>query len=292
MRAGSAAASGALPSRGLRVRRRSDIRGADDPAGWSREAWSALIDRARDSEVLKASPGALVMGLRALARGPEGNLVVKALRARGVLGAARWMLGCTRLDRQWARAAVVRARTRATVARDVVLCSSRDGAGAPWTLLISERVEGSTLLRTMADARLGGRARGRLARASGALVAELANGGLMNRDLKPSNVLVREGDGALVLIDLAGVVVLGQRVARERALVPMLASLVIEPSGCEVEIRRTDRARAVWACAAAMDSVLPADRRGERRRLWRLVEARVRAHGDPTPKNDPLGGEA
>lgn len=284
-----AAAAVTLPTRGLRVRRR-----CESPAGtrcaewaWTGSAWAEALGAAADVRVFKHAPGAFVVGLTLSTRGADAAgcvaVVVKAQRVEGVWGRVRDALGRTRLDRQWARAALVRARCRAAVVGDIAVCSARDEGGARWTMLISERVEGDTLLRAMA-APPAGRARRALARAAGALAAELARAGLMNRDLKPSNVIVR--GGALVLIDLAGVARASPGGAR--VLAPMLASLVIEPSGCGVAIRRTDRSRAVRACVEAMGRELAADRRLARRGLWRAVDARVRAHGDPTPKHDPL----
>jgi TP53 regulating kinase-like protein len=66
-----------------------------------------------------------------------------------------------------------------------------------------ERVAGASLKTLLLEGALapGGPEAGRLAAAAGAALAALHDGGLIHGDLTTSNMLRREGDGALVIID-------------------------------------------------------------------------------------------
>lgn len=153
--------------------------------------------------------------------------------------------------------------------------------------LVMERLEGPTMLEVVA-----GRApavddaaprQSRLARAAGELVGAMSRAGLRNRDLKPSNVIVlaspesgaTRGGYTLAQIDTVGV---SLRTDADRS--EMLFRLFVECVGTGNTPRRALR----WRAALAAADNEPA----RARVLWRDVEARLRRHGDPTPRVNPL----
>jgi hypothetical protein len=133
-------------------------------------------------------------------------------------------------------------------------------------------VEGRTLLRVMDRGGLAVRQEQALARAVGAQVA--AFGATYNRDHKPSNLIVTREDGppTIAVIDCVAV---ADGADAER----MFTSLVLEPLGCGCLPRRSLLARALAGYTPDRD---------RRRTIWRDVARRVREHGDPTPKVNPL----
>ncbi len=274
-----------LPAIGIRVRRVAHDLTADP------SAWAEALRAADDLDELKSTDTVRVTAARiALGRTPS-EVVVKGEPVRTLRSRVRARLRMSRLDRQWVRAELVRERCATPIARDLALLHARDTLGVRWVLLITERIPGHTLLQHMAFASGSPRIERRgITRAVGRIPAQLAEGELFNRDLKPSNVLVRESDAQPVLIDAAGVREAGPDLTRERLLAPMLASLVIEPTGCGIPIAETDRWRALRACVDEI-GVPARERRAECRRLWRAVAHVVDHHGDPTPKDNPLRGE-
>jgi hypothetical protein len=150
-----------------------------------------------------------------------------------------------------------------------------------------------------------------VAEAVGRQVAEMVERGRYNRDHKPSNLMVRwgvgdrAGEAEVVVLDTVAVLPVRPKHATVPHAVRMLTSLVLEPLGCGCLPRRTVRMRALRAMLEEMwkrQGVKMGDAgqaggaaevdegwlRGSMRALWVQVERRVREHGDPTPRVNPL----
>jgi hypothetical protein len=149
-----------------------------------------------------------------------------------------------------------------------------------------QHLPGESVLEHMAMPDLPASAQRHVAEAVARLACRLAHEGRVNRDAKPSNLIVtslHQTGAHLAMIDCADL----RRCPRddEGAVVRMLASGAIEPMGVGFTSRRAIQIRAVRAAAETLD---PQNPKALARRLWRQVAAAVRAHGDPTPKDNPL----
>jgi len=217
------------------------------------------------------------------------TLVTGALRSR-----APAALGRTRLARQWTGAELLIEHGLPTV-EPVLMWAGRSSKGHHAETLVLERVEGATLLRTLAASSLPVREQHRLAEEAGRLTARLERAGLLNRDHKPSNIIVRRPDSRsdanghtrLVLIDTAGVTRRSGHTAER-----MLFNLLVEFIGAATQPRRALLVRALRAYAEETDYVPPRSNRIEHHRalaeITRRIERMLERHGDPTPKDDPL----
>jgi tRNA A-37 threonylcarbamoyl transferase component Bud32 len=233
-------------------------------------AWSA------SAKVLKRDGRTAVLEGRVTVDGRARDIVVKVMRADRPKDRLARRLGGTRLMRQWSGAALLE---RAGIATPACLALWRSAGGVE--CLAMERAEGRTLLHEMARAGIPVRDRHALAGEAGRLVAQLVRAGVFNRDHKPSNIMVR-WDGAgprLSLIDTAGI-----RRRRAGGETVMLAKLVIECLGVGARPRTPIMMRALCVCATELGWD-----RARRRRTWKLVEYVISAHGNPRPKDDPLG---
>jgi tRNA A-37 threonylcarbamoyl transferase component Bud32 len=231
---------------------------------------------ARSARVIKAGDrGVVTAGVV----GPDDRaVVVKTHRLRGVREVVASALGRSRLARQVRGARMVEAAGVAT-AGVVVLARGTDGQGRRTEVVVLERVRGVSVAHHAARGDLGDAERRSLAHRLGAQVGLIADAGLVNRDHKASNIVVRRDDvcGAEpVVVDTVGV----RRSHPGAARVRMLFGLVVELVGLGVVPSRTDRMRVVRAAMG--------DDAAARRRVWRAVDALVRMHGDATPKDDPL----
>ncbi len=211
-------------------------------------------------------------------------VVVKTLALDRVRDRLRSRLGLTRLWRQArgserARAAGVACAAVHAIARGV------DESGQRVEALIMQRLEGPTLLRAAAERTLDPRSARRLLDRVGEGVGRLVKAGLYNRDHKPSNLIVAEidGDGPVpMLIDTADI----RRRAPGDALERMLAKLMIEAMGTGVVVHPRERVRVARAALAMFDDQRPL---GD---VLESASAIIEAHGDPTPKDDPLAFDA
>ncbi|MCC6660033.1 MAG: hypothetical protein IT437_04015 [Phycisphaerales bacterium] len=240
--------------------------------GESGAAWAGEVAAGgwRGGEPLKVEGGVAVRA--AIVCGAE--VVVKSWRLRGATR-LKARLGLSRGARQWRGAHRV-SRLGIRTARPIALIRGPDDE-----VLVMERLAGPTLLDTMA--RGGGDVRDdhQLAATIGGQVA--AFGRWFNRDHKPSNLIVLRDRGILSLAVIDTVAI--RRAPRDSAA-RMLASLVLEPTGCGRPPRLPLRMRALRAYLAARGMT----GRAARNALWRRVAAILQAHGDPTPRVDPLAG--
>jgi len=258
------------PSENVRVVARA---GAGDWAG----AWGA---GAPSAGVLKDYERGTVWRARLLGR----ECVVKCTLMKPARRRIQAALRRSPAWRHWRNARWLRGRGFAAGEPLAILRGASGGRSAE--ALVLEYLPGRTVLAHLAAGDLAPRAEHAVARALGELAAGLARAGRLNRDAKPSNLVVVHTGAAraeLALIDCADL----RRCRRgdERAVVRALASAVIEPIGCGCAPRLALRARAVREAVRVLGD---ADAREAFRRVWRRVGAAVTAHGDPTPRDNPL----
>ncbi len=206
----------------------------------------------------------------------ERDVVLKCWTLRSASDRVKNALRAGRADRHWRNAAWLYRRGIGT-AKCVALATDRSTPARRW--LVMEHVPGATLLEELASASV--RRQHQIARAAGGQLAEFAARGVYNRDHKPSNLIVREacGDTDLSVLDCVAI-------RRGRRPERMMASLLIEPAGCGVPVRAALAMRALREFVGASWEI-PHWRR-DRHRLWHAVADMVRAHGDPTPRVNPL----
>jgi hypothetical protein len=187
---------------------------------------------------------------------------------------------------------------------------------APWLVLVQsptheilvmDQLAGITLLDFLAEKQNGDLSSGagrfgplrprvrvehEVARLVAGMLHQLLASGLINRDGKPSNLMLVGLETPIVSVHVLDPVGIG-RAARSPAqdlpqsLVRMCASLIIEPIGCKVHVRKTLKARLI--CSMFEPSRLDqAQRKQLRRALWRMIDDAVRTHGDPTPRTSPI----
>lgn len=241
------------------------------------------IDWHRAAAVLKRDERSSVLA----GDSPLGPIVVKSLlldRPKDWLSRA---FGTTRLMRQW-RGAEVLARHGFTVARPLILWRARDEQGRIIESLAMERLPGRTILQHLADRDLPPDVEAAVARRLGEDIARLARLGLVNRDHKPSNLLLippkpqaSSLKPSIAILDTVGI--RRSRSPRD-ALVRMLFALTVECVGTNTLPRFSTRLTLTRAAAAGLN--LP---RSDIPWLWFDVRDRLACHGDPTPRVDPLG---
>ncbi|MEO0631964.1 MAG: hypothetical protein AAFY46_14755 [Planctomycetota bacterium] len=166
-------------------------------------------------------------------------------------------------------------------------------------LLINEWVDGPTLLRLLADA--GDVARRRdLFEAAGRLIGRLWRSGLVNRDHKPSNLVLRSRSlDHPHLLDVGGI----RKRSRDdeikealryrgeyRMIARMCASQVIEPRGVGIDVSPGDIELLVSTVfrVETQSSAIPQTYPNLAREVLRDVNALIESHGDATPKINPL----
>lgn len=241
----------------------------------------------------------------------EGQPVVVKWRELTTLNdRAKCAFGASRGFRQWSGARLL-VGAGIPAARPVALLvqyghsSAETAAGVssrsyanPREWLVLEDVPGRTVLHILAEQELGVVDQHALARAVGVQVGAMLRAGLCNRDHKPSNLVASFEDGVpmVTLIDTVAI----RRRSNPGEMVRMLATLLIESIGVRVAPRGTIAFRVLRdACAAWLEGTLGrplGSHKGDRKALRALVRSTarridqyVRHHGDPTPKDDPLG---
>lgn len=272
-------------------------------------AWARALDNepwAERATLLKEDGAVRVLATTLRDR----PVVLKFYQHRGMLSRLRARLGFAAADRHWAGAALLAAED-VECAPMLALVSRRKGP-VHEDCLIMGRLQGQTLLRWLDDVERGGVPIAQqhvVAQAVGAQVGCILAAGLHNRDHKPSNLIVRFEDGKpiVAVADCQGV----KRLERDKSrhTVRMQASLALEAIGAGVLPRRTLIAMTLSTAVAAYTARrfgkasvedAMAMGRGERRRIlhalprgtalaaWRRIAERIRVHGDPTPRVDPL----
>lgn len=207
----------------------------------------------------------------------EGERVAVKIRPLpGFSDRLRFRLGLTDLGKAALGAAVLTGRGLLTPRVRVLAMVRPDYV---WhEVLVTPWAEGPTLLSAWATADL--RTRLALARTSGDLIATLSRQGLFNRDAKPSNVILDDTDGP-VMVDVGGVRLAGGD--REHELARMVSALGFEPAG----VGHAAGFREVFAGVRAALRSSGVDRQGRRRTLAELRRL-IAAHADPRPKDNPL----
>lgn len=207
-------------------------------------------------------------------------VVIKATIVQGPINRIRSWMGRSRSFRQWEGAQLL-SRAGVPTAEPLLLASSSPPA-CEW--LVLRAIEGPTVLETLAQRPSADRL-DRLATALGTQIRSMTHPTdgsppIFNRDHKPSNLILDPtGDGTPTIVDTVGVRLLG-RARPDIAAARMVASLIFEPTGVGHPPSQPFVSRLVGAAAG-----------GDPRRaaaLARLTSALVRAHGDPTPKVNPL----
>jgi hypothetical protein len=206
------------------------------------------------------------------------EVVLKTERSGGLRNRLRIALANTRLHRHWNAALLLHATGAFPTARCHALLLWKAPDNTPFLTLVMEALPGQTLLQTMAQIKaraITTRQQHRLAEAVANQTASLMRAKLYNRDHKPSNLIVTRLDPPeLALIDVVGL-----RSTGRASLHAHCASLVIEAIGTGVLPRRALLLR-------ALKTFLPD--REQRHAAWHAIALRIRDHGDPTPKDNPL----
>lgn len=192
----------------------------------------------------------------------------------------------TRSLRHWRGAARLRKCGIPTAWTWAALRGTLDGR--PAECLVMEALRGRTALQHLADNNLTIREQHAVAEAIGRQIAQLAAAMLFNRDHKPSNLIVTDtapGSAAVAVIDCVDI--------RRGQFRPdrMMAMLLIEALGVGLRPRLAIRMRIAHACTRAVPENFEGGPRQWLRDAWHRTDRLVRAHGDPTPRINPLGAE-
>ncbi|MEQ8770319.1 MAG: hypothetical protein RIB60_07410 [Phycisphaerales bacterium] len=227
-----------------------------------------LPDGTKDATVWRAT---LTLGRR------EHEVVLKVERLGSLRKKIQAWLHRTKAFRQWRGARLLTRSGLRTASAHAVL---RSGG---FETLVLESIPGRTVLELMADPTVPVRLEHRVASALGALIGECHRAGVYSADMKPSNLIdIDEGRRGIAIIDSTDV---------RRGVDParQLFDLLVEPAGLGLVPRSTLRHRVVGSLwANGLDRGWGPDRKHAERDLARGVKRRLRAHGDPTPKDDPL----
>ena len=194
--------------------------------------------------------------------------------------------------RQWRNAYRLK-RARITTAEPIVIARATIDA-VRCELLALAYIEGPTLLEVLNDIK---HRRGpsvhkqhEIARAVGSSVAAMLKANLCNRDHKPSNLIVSQRPDAaldIAVIDCVGIERYSVLGVDHGEGVDMLASLMIEPIGCDCPPRCALWMRALRAAEAGA-SKTKVDRHANLRAIIQDVQWGINQHPDPRPKTNPL----
>ena len=164
------------------------------------------------------------------------RLIVKSRSLTTLRTRLQHAVGLSRAARQMRGSRLLRAA--ALPAAPCLATATRITASQRLDVLVMELVPGTSLLHHLASSELTIPQQLVLADRMGSLVADLAHANLFNRDMKPSNVIIAP-DHTPVIIDTVAIRTIRGGRARNTARVRMLASLLIEPIGCNVRPRGT-----------------------------------------------------
>lgn len=215
------------------------------------------------------------------------SVVIKSRPIPNVVERVKCLLGAGRADRQWRGAAWLLEHGFRSARPHVILRGRCDGVLREW--LVMETVPGRTALEHLASRDLTVREEHAAAAEAGRMVARLVGSGRMNRDCKPSNLILLNAGSHGPEIAMIDTVAVRRILLRRRGLTRMLAAMVIEAIGTGNRPRRALMARALREAVKARAPGL-----GKRAAhsaaadLWCRVAALVEKHGDPTPRVYPL----
>lgn len=251
--------------------------------------WQAALHAAAELgaiEAMKLGGRASVYRAQlALPRRPTPlRVVVKLAPLAKPIDALRRAFFFTPARRAWRQARWMHAH-RVPVAEPLALLMAHPPGERPAELLITAFIPGPSLLDAFAGlAPVPDDAAARIGRS----IATLLRHGRMNRDLKPSNIMLPPG-GPPTLIDTGSLAWSGPSSgpgSGRRAAASMLADLIIEPTGVGLP--------APWPFAEAVArAILDATGQRTAQRAAALVDTArrvVQRHGDPTPRHNPLFG--
>lgn len=255
------------------------------------QAWKTALQRLDLGEPIKheSAPKRVSAVFRASVLGSQ--VAIKLDAPRGLKRLLCTLgLDQTHARRQWSGASVLRA-AEIDAAEGFVLarCLWNDRGTPRWAELVAvEWLEGRTLLEAIASATRPERPA--IARAAGRLTARLTGSMILNRDHKPSNLIVRTPEGntdpQLAMIDTVGI---RTGVLADRASVRMLRDLLLEPTGVGHPPTTRDIARFLQGLReGGFWTGPPRVVRAFKRQLIASVREAIQAHGDPTPKVNPL----
>jgi hypothetical protein len=238
--------------------------------------------------MLKSDAGTTVYRATLLGR----EVVIKSWEVGAPWALLKAAFGASRAHRHWTGAQRLIALDIPT-ARPLAMARSR---GALW--LVMEALPGPSLLEELAHPSLSPRRQHALARNIARQLVALTLAGRYNRDHKPSNIIILDPetpDPCPAIIDTVAIRPL--RPWRRADLYAMFAALVIEPTGCGHPPRRALMMRVLHEhqreLMRRIPNLLPDDpvvRRAARHADWMRITGLVLAHGDPSPKVNPLGG--
>lgn len=274
-------------------------------SGESAATWIATMQTFSppNAELLKVDAGTAVY--RSVVTDDQGlprEIVLKAWEVRPGLARLKSMARSSRAWRHW-RGASRLLWAGISTARPLALLTERGSRGEVVEWLAMDWLPGRTLLAAVAEIdALSPRRRIGVARAVGSQLAAMDAAALFNRDHKPSNLIVTwpedvKPNGPLAsfataadepVISIIDAVAIQRSRDGWRSARRMLASLIIEPTGCGVTISPSTRSRVLSAYIRAQGDLPREARRRALRAGWASVDALVKAHGDPTPRVNPL----
>ena len=261
-------------------------------AGEDAAAWRDALAKpgwADAATVLKEDRGSWVRRANLLGR----DVVVKCRELNTIGRRFKHAIGMGHGAKHWRGAERLK---KAGIATGRPLAFVRAGVdGAESELLVVEFVQGKSLLQILSEIAGGDgppvRVQHAIARAVGRQAAVFGRWTIYNRDYKPSNLVVisaNEREAVIAVIDCVGVYrPLLWRGASE--YMKTLKTLAVEAIGCGVAPRRALMARVIEARADEVVWMIPRwASRARRQWLWHGVAVRIKWHGDPRPRVNPL----
>lgn len=218
---------------------------------------------------------------------PATSIIIKTEPLTSATSRLRAALGLTRTDRQLrGTRRLLASNVPAAPALALIDLPPSSAHPSPRRLIVLRRLPGDTLLQHLADIHSGATTlsihqQHDLARRVSALFASLDAARLINRDPKPSNILINPHTLAPAFIDAVGVRRAWPPLRTSHAFLRSLCLLVIEPRGVHHPVSQTLIARFLHALEPN-----PAARRW----LWRVLANHLatRQRQDPTPRVNPL----
>ncbi len=243
-------------------------------AGWGYAAsqWQIALGGAADVVCLKSreSGGGGVWRASVALDGRARDIVIKARPLDSLYRLAQSLVGLSQHARQWRGAE--RLVSEGFWAAGCVAILRASAGLVRHELLVLEVAPGETIFNLLARGTLDFARERDLALAVGAMLLELQECGLINRDSKPSNLMAdwREGRWRITVLDT---VAIGRAAASDAGFVRMLRDLSLEPIAYGCFPRRSVAMRVIKAATGG-----GWDARARRHCLWRACCAQIQAH--------------